>query len=54
MLPKRSAGPSPGVKAQHHDFLGFMEYMLDQQRMLRPDQGMPMVRHQDIAAEQKP
>jgi hypothetical protein len=30
-----------------------MQHLLDQQRILRPNQCVPVVRHQDIAAQQK-
>ena len=54
VLPKRSAGPTPGVISLRHDFLRVVQYLLDQDRIVGPDQGVPVVGHQNITAEQKP
>jgi len=54
VLPKRSVGPSPGVQSQRHDLFGVVQDRLDEQRVWRPDQGVPMVGHQNLTAEQKP
>jgi hypothetical protein len=51
VLPERSAGSSPGVNPQGHDLLSVVQHLLDQQRVLRPNQGVPVVGHQNITAE---
>ena len=45
VLPKGSAGSSPGVEPQGHDLLGVVKHLINQQRISRPDQGVPVVRH---------
>ena len=42
------------MKSLGHDLLDVVQNPLDQKRIMRPDQGVPVVGHQDIAAEQKP
>jgi hypothetical protein len=41
------------MKPQHHNLSGVVQHLLKQQRVLRPDQGVPVVGHQYVAAEQK-
>ena len=42
------------MKSLGHDLLDVVQNPLDQKRIMRPDQGVPVVGHQDIAAEQNP
>jgi hypothetical protein len=53
MLPPRPAGGSLGVQPQRHNFLGVVQHLVDPQRIRRLNQGGPVVRHQNSAAEQK-
>ena len=53
VLPQRTLCTPPRVQPQRHDLFGVIQHLLDQQRILRPNQGVPVVGHQDIAAEQK-
>ena len=41
------------MEPERHDLLGIVQHRLDRQRRLRPDQRMPMVRHQNITTKQK-
>jgi len=54
VLPQRSPAPPPGVKPQRRDLLDVVQHLPDQKRIPRPDQGVPVVGHQNIAAEHKP
>ena len=45
MLPQASKGTTPGVESQRHEFPGVVQHLPDQQRRLRPDQTVPLVRH---------
>jgi hypothetical protein len=53
VLPERSPGASQGMKPQGRDFFRVVENLPDQQWVLRPDETVPVVRHQNIATEQE-
>lgn len=53
MLPQRTLRPSPRVNRARGNFFHVMNNVGNCQRIPRPNQGVPMIRHQHIAAEQK-
>jgi Transposase IS116/IS110/IS902 family len=54
MLPNRPFGSAPLVQPTCGDPLNVMDDLRNSQRMGNPDQHVPMVRHQNIAAKQEP
>jgi len=48
VLPNRSPAAAQSMKPQSRDLLHIMEHLPDQQRILRPDQSVPVIGHQNI------
>jgi len=53
VLPQGSLTTPRRVKPERRDLLDVVQHLGDQQRILRPDQGVPMLRQQNIAAQQE-
>ena len=53
MLPKRAVGVPRGVNAKRCNLLGVVHNFGDGQRIGKIDDGVPMIRHQDVPAKEK-
>jgi len=53
VLPYRTLGPAPLVQSPRGDLLDVVNHLRDGQRILRPKQGVPVIRHQHITAQQE-